>query len=211
MFSDDASLLEITWTAIALAGTLLAFALVALVWPSYRTVVGWIDREMAVRWGPRHLFVLGFLVGSGLLAVVWVGFDALGANAMLNPPPVTPDRIASSARAGWILVSLETVLLAFTGVLLLAWVTIGRRTLRPLAEHTPIALMLDAIDAGRELGHLVRNRIGVPIGLIDLAMAEAALTDRQRADLIEARDALLALVEEVGHLHQEIRDLEPKP
>lgn len=209
--SSTASPLEVTWTTVALCGTAFAVALLAHVWLSYRTVRSWIKRGWAVRWGPRHRFVLGFLIGMALMLAVWVGFVALGVSALYTLPPVTPDREAASERAGWILVGLELALFAFQCVLLWAWITLGRPSIKSPHEISPFAhLMLEAIDAGRGLGHLVKNSMSEPIGLIDITLGTAVLTDQQRSDLTRARDLLLALVEDVDALHDEIKRMEPR-
>jgi hypothetical protein len=93
--AGNASVLETAWTAVAVAGTGVAVAFLVVIWLSYRAVMSWIRQGLAVAWGPRHLFVVSFLVGIGLLLLVWLGFDALGANAMLNPPPL--EEIAADA------------------------------------------------------------------------------------------------------------------
>jgi hypothetical protein len=209
---ETASSLEISWTLVALLGTAVGVALLAHIWVSYRAVVAWIGVGLAVRWGPRHKFVVAFLVGVGLLVLVWLGFVALGANALVNPPPLTPDREAASERGGWILVGLESLLFLFQAVLLTAWVAVGRPTLRDSQEPmTVLGLLLQSIGIGRELGHLIRNRLTVPVGLIDVTLETAVLTEMQRRDLIEARESLLAIGIEADALHQRIRGMEPKP
>lgn len=65
--------------------------------------------------------------------------------------------------------------------------------------------LLAATSAGRELGHLIANRLGVPVGLIDIVLTSAVLTERQRADLSEARDHILAVSDNAAGLHAEIK------
>src|SRR5256885_10480837 len=100
MLPSTASPLELAWTGVAVLGACVATALLTHVWLSYRAVAAWIRAGLAVRWGPRHVFVLGFLVGIGLLLLVWAGFVMLGGNALATPPPLTSDREAASERVG---------------------------------------------------------------------------------------------------------------
>lgn len=138
MLPSNASSLEITWSLIALVGLMFALWLFELIWKSYRAVLSWIEQGLAVRWGPRHKFVLGFLTGVGLLVLIWVGFIALGINAMLTPEPLSVDRQEAAERGGWILVGLEALLLIFSVVLLYAWIAVGGPSLRPNpAPHGP--------------------------------------------------------------------------
>lgn len=127
----NASPLEWTWTAVAALGFLFSLAFLFHIARSLLAVDAWIKAGRATRWGPRHKFVLGFLVGIGLLSLVWAGFVVLGANAILNPPPMTPDREAASARAGWILTVLEGTLFLFQAALLYAWVAVGGPSIKP--------------------------------------------------------------------------------
>lgn len=127
----NASALEITWSAVAVGGFAFAAVFWALIFRSLLAVNEWIRQGHARRWGPRHAFVLGFLIGIGLLVLVWLGFIALGANAIFNPPPATPDREAASERGGWILTALEAVLFLFQLALLYAWVAVGGPSIKP--------------------------------------------------------------------------------
>lgn len=213
MLPSSASPLEVAWATVAVLGAGVATALLAHIWLSYRAVAAWFGTGRIVRWGPRHKFVLGFLVGDGLLLLVWCGFVALGVNALLNPPPAGLDRVAASERGGWILVGLESVLFLFQAVLLWAWVAVGHPTLKP-GNREPVTLpelFLQATGVGRDLGHLIKNRVAPAVGLIDVTLETAVLTPTQRADLIEARDGLMALASESDVLHQQIKRMEPKP
>jgi hypothetical protein len=78
-----------------------------------------------------------------------------------------------------------------------------RRSLERLAREI-------AVDA-RVMGHLVANELSEPVGLIDLVLETAVLTPQHRVDLVTARDRMLDLSEHISALHQEIRNLEPKP
>ena len=131
MWPANASALEAVWTALACGGLAFALWLFGMIWRSYRAVCAWIEQERAVKWGPRHKFVLGFLVGIGVLMLVWAGFVVLGVNALENAPPTTPGRAAASERAGWILVGLEVALLLAQVALLYAWIAVGGPSLQP--------------------------------------------------------------------------------
>lgn len=213
MIPDTASSLELTWSGVALCGAVVALALLAHIWTSYRAVEAWIAKGWAYRWGPRHKFALGFLLGIGLLLLVWCGFVALGANAILNPPPITPDREAASERAGWILVGLETVLFAFQAILMWAWVAVGAKTLRPARQEAPTLgeLVIRAIDAGREMGHAVAKDLQPAVALLDELARDDAASPEIRARAAEALAALDQALVRVRSLHAEIKALEPTP
>jgi hypothetical protein len=125
---NNGSPLEFSWTGIAILGFVLSCVFVAFIYRSTRAVDVWIEDERAVRWGPRHRFVLAFLGAVGILILIWVGFIALGVNAILNPPPAEEIRAAASERAGWILVVLEILIVVFLSVLFYAWMTVGGRS-----------------------------------------------------------------------------------
>src|SRR5581483_6491208 len=101
MWPANASALEAVWTALACGGLAFALWLFGMIWRSYRAVCAWIEQERAVKWGPRHKFVLGFLVGIGVLVLVWAGFVVLGVNALENapPPPNAPAGSWSASRS----------------------------------------------------------------------------------------------------------------
>lgn len=212
MLPSSASEIEVARTTVALLGAGIATALLANVWLSYRAVVAWIGTGRVVRWGPRHTFVFGFLIGIGLLLLMWLGFLALGVNAILNPPPLSPERIDAATRGGWILIGLQVELLAFQGILLWAWLAVGRKTMHPGREE-PVSLaelFRHATGTGRDLGHLVNNRLGVPVGNIDIVLETETLTDDGHDLLVVARDTLVALGKDADALHKEIKALEPR-
>lgn len=212
MLAPNASFLEIGWTLIAFLGAAFALALLAHIWLSYRTVNAWIREGLAVRWGPRHRFVLGFLIGVGLLLLVWLGFLLLGANALTNPPPTTPDRVEASERGGAILVVVEGILLASQAGLLAAWIAVGKPSLHPVfAVHTPMELLIAAIDAGREMGHAVANDLQPAIALLDEIRDDEAMPEDLRIRAAEAAEALDQVLVHVRAVHQEIKALEPRP
>lgn len=212
MLIDTLSKLEAAWLTVGILGALFALCLFVTVNSSYRTVTAWVEEGRLVRWGPRHKFALGFMCGIGLLFVVWAGFVALGVNAGLNAPPTTPDREAASERGGWILVLLELALLVFTAVLFWAWIEVGRPTLHPdRAVRSPVALMIRAIDMGREMGHVVSNHAQVPVSLIDEIIEDESLPPRLRQRATEAMPHMLAITSQVSALHRAVKDLEGAP
>lgn len=207
MLTPNVSPLEATWTAIALLGTVTAFAFLAYIWLSYQAVMSWIDHGWAVRGGPRHKFVLGFLLGVGLLIIVWFGFDALGVNAMLNAPPTTPDRAAASERGGWILVGLEAALLAVQGVLFWAWVTVGKPTLGSGQGSTLSDILEASTDIGREMGHLIANDLQQPMSVLEEIAGDHMVSEERRADAALAVANLGLVMDRVRALHREIKRL----
>lgn len=209
---ETVSGLELVWTAIAVCGACVAAALLAHIWMSYRAVMSWIARGWAYRWGPRHKFALGFLLGIGLLLLVWLGFVALGGNALATLPPVTPDRQAASDRAGWILVALEGVLFVFQSILMWAWLAVGAKTLRPLSHEPPTLsdLVLRAIDAGREIGHGIANDLQRPVSVLDEIATTEGLDPSLRMAAAVAVADLDHIKIRVAELHARIKALEPK-
>lgn len=213
MRSDTVSALEITWSTIALLGTVTAATLLVNVWLSYRTVLSWIDEDRAVRWGPRHRFALGFLIGGLLLLVVWLGFVALGANALLSPPAPDPVRQASADRGGWILTCLATVLLAFQAVLVWAWLSLARPSLGPalLGTASPSELLFRVIDLGREMGHLVANDLVRPVTVLDEIARDEQTPAELRAEAAVAIADLETVMRRVKAIHETIKRQEPEP
>lgn len=212
MMPSNASVLEASWTAVALFGAGVALALLAHIWQSYCAVMSWIAKGWAYRWGPRHKFALGFLVGIGLLLLVWCGFLALGVNALLNPPPTTPDRAAASERAGWILVGLESVLFLFQTILTWAWIAVGSKTLHPANQDAPTLgeLVLRAIDAGREMGHAIATDLQLPVMVLDEMARDETASPEERARAAEALAALDQIKTRVADLHRRIKEMEPR-
>lgn len=210
--AENTSALEAAWTTIAVAGAAVAVALAAHIWASYRAVAAWIGHGRARRWGPRHTFVLGFLTVAGLLVLIWLGFAALGVNAMLNPPPTDAIRAAASERGGWILVGLEGLLFLCQGVLMTAWIGVGRPSLRMGREPQTLAmLLLAAIDAGREIGHAVRNDLQPAVAVLDDLAHDETVSADLRARAVEALDQIDRLLAHVSRVHGEIKALEPRP
>lgn len=206
--ASSVSALEATWSLVAVIGVAVATGFLAHIWLSYRSVHEWIRRGWAVRWGPRHKFVLGFLVGAGLLLLVWLGFVLLGINAALNAPPTTPDRAAASERGGWILVGLEVVLLGVTALLGWAWVTVGKPTIASDGEAETISDLLKAsTDAGREMAHAIADDLQVPVAVLDQFSRDERLTDDARRQATEALACLDRVMARVRQLHREIKRL----
>lgn len=210
MLLTNASSLELSWTGVAVAGLLFSLVFLGYLLRSYQAVEGWIERGLAYRWGPRHKFVLGFLLGIGLLAIVWVGFILLGGNAILNPPPPDPIREVSSERAGWILVILESFLFLVQTALLFAWVVVAHPSLQPTPEKSPMELVLEATDAGREMGHAVANALQRPIALFDLLLHDEHLTPAMKSQIEEALKDLESVLTHSQVLHLRIKALAEK-
>lgn len=209
MLPESASLLETVWTGLALVGAACATALLLHVWTSYQSVVAWIEKGRLVWWGPRHRFALGFLVGSGCLLAVWVGFILLGGNALLNPPPVGAERAAASERAGWLLVGLETALLVCQAILMWAWLSVQESALSPETLRPGLTqLVLRAIDLGREMGHAVANDAQLPVGVLDAVMADPTTDPERRRDAAEAIATIKRMMGHVTALHAAIKHLE---
>lgn len=213
MLPATASPLEASWTAIAFCGAAVAMALLAHIWLSYRAVTSWIEYGWAYRWGPRHKFALGFLVGIGLLLLVWCGFLALGANAIMNPPPTTPDREAASERGGWILVCLEAALFVFQAMLTWAWISVGSKTLHPARAEAPTLgeLVLRAIDAGREMAHLIANDLQRPVAVLEEVAETDGIDPILRTNAALAVTDLERITARVAANHARIKAMEPTP
>lgn len=211
LLPDTASALEISWTTIAICGAAVATALLAHIWLSYRAVMAWIEKGWAYRWGPRHKFVVAFLVCVGLLLLVWIGFVALGGNAIMNPPPTTPDREASSERGGWILVCTEAVLLGATGVLAWAWIALGAKTLHPARDEAPSLgeLVLRAIDAGRDMAHGIANDLQRPVAVLEEVAETDGLDPFLRTNAALAVTDLERITARVASNHARIKAMEP--
>lgn len=209
MLGPNATYLEVAWTSIAVLGAAFAMALLAHIWLSYQAVETWIRQGRAVRWGPRHRFALGFMVGVGLLLVVWTGFILLGANALTNAPPTTPDRIDASERGGTILVVVEGVLLAFQVILLAAWIAVGKPTLHPgSSPQSPVSLMFKAIDLGRQMGHAVANEAQAPVSVLDEIVNDPSTPEDMRLRAAEALASLELMVMHVQELHRTVKAME---
>lgn len=209
MLAGNVSSLEAIWSGVAIIGIAVAVGFLANVWLSYRAVQSWIERGWARRWGPRYKFVVGFLSVAGLLVLVWIGFAVLGINAMLSPPPLTPDRAAASERGGLILVVLEVFLLGLTGLLLWAWVAVGRPSMPNSAADEPsLADLLEAsTEAGRTMGHLIADDLQMPVGAFDLIASDPRVPADVRRMAAEANESLDRIMERVRRLHAEIKRL----
>lgn len=208
MLTPNASPLEIAWTVLAVLGIGFGVAFEVLVWLSYRAVTSWIERGWAIRWGPRHKFVIGFLIGVALLICVWVGFAMLGVNAALNPPPATPDRQAASDRGGWILVGLEAILLMFSGLLLWVWLAIGRPRMSDDHPAPTITDLLEAsTQAGRDIAHVVADDLQMPVYTLDVFSRDPRLPEDVRQASGEALVHLDSVMTRVRALHAEIKHL----
>lgn len=209
MLGANASMLEATWLGIALLGAAVALALWVQIVASYLAVETWIGERRLVRWGPRHKFILGFLIGIFLFLLVWLGFIALGVNAVTNPPPATPDRVEAAERGGMILCGLEGVLLLVTVILTWAWITVGKPTLNPSgAPRSPVSQMFRAIDLSREMGHTVRNDSQRVVALLDDIARDHALSPDYRSRATEALLTLAHMTTHVTELHQAVKRLE---
>ena len=176
-------------------------------------------REHGIVGGPRwvaateHAWTsLSFLVGW--LCILYV----LGV-AVYLPARGDVEQDALAASAGW-------ARLGFTVFVLVAQVhrRIGRAKLRALPAESweqMLLMMFDGLGpverislnerllmataAGRQMGHLIANELSPPVGLIDIVLASAVLTDQQRADLIEAREHIVAVSARAANLHAEIK------
>lgn len=206
---ESAATIEVVWSSLALLGAGVAAGLLAHIWQSYQTVADWIAEGRTVAWGPRHRFVVGFGAGIVLLFLVWAGFVALGANAMVNPAAADAERQAASQRGGWILVSLLCVLLGFQLLLTWAWVSVGRPTLSPdTATRSPVALLFRAIDLGRAMGHEIANDAQGPVLVLDEIANDGSLPADMRRRAAEALAALERMIDRTRRLHETIKALE---
>lgn len=106
----QASLLEISWTVIAIIGFGLSAWAVTDDLLDFRAVRRAVLLKMAMAWGPRWWIALGFLGSDSLYSAAWLGFAVIGVLAMTLPPAPNPQREAASEVSGWVLVGMEIVL-----------------------------------------------------------------------------------------------------
>lgn len=131
----QASLLEISWTVIAIGAFILTAWAVTDDLLDFGAVRRAVRIKLATAWGPRWWIALGFLGSDGLYAAAWLGFAVIGVLAMTLPPAPNPQREAASEQTGWILVGMELVL-----ALSQVWwrvVRVKTRELIPGVAHPP--------------------------------------------------------------------------
>lgn len=79
--------------------------------------------------------------------------------------------------------------------------------LTPEQRESVSARLLASTTAGREISHVISNETAPAVGLIDLVLATAVLTDRQRADLLEAQEHIAIISDRGARLHPEFKRL----
>lgn len=176
--------------------------------------------------GPRWVAANEHFLFNGTLLVGWLLMLGLVAIAVYLPTRTDQPTTILTDWAGWLRFGfMVAVLMAQTHR------RIGRQKLRNLpleswermlasmfdgltvAERESLShRLLAATTAGREMGHLIANRLTAPVGLIDLVLVNAVgLTAEQRADLEEAREHILAVSDSAAGLHAAIKAQESAP
>lgn len=171
--------------------------------------------------GPRWVAALEHLLFNGTLLIGWLCYLMVVSIAIYLPRRTDPVLDFWATLGGW-------GSLGFAVCVLLAQIhrRVGRVRLKslPLAawermlasmvdgltpeQREPVtARLLASTTAGRELGHVIANETAPAIGLIDLVLATAVLTERHRADLVEAQEHIAIISERGAALHQEIKRL----
>lgn len=211
---DAPSLAEVVSAIVILAGLALSF------WALLDDVGDLLNvKRYGEVGGPRWVAASEHFLFNSTLAVGWLCFLGLISIAIYLPPRPGPTENELATVAGWLR-------LAFTVAVLIAQVhrRVGRVKMRAIPveswalmlasmvdglssdERASISMrLLAATSAGREMGHLIANGLTPPVGLIDLVLTAAALTDQQRADLTEAREHILAVIGRAAGLHSDIK------
>lgn len=113
--TGTASPLELSWTALAVAGLLFSVWLAAGGWFDLAAVRAAIVEvpPRARAWGPRWWVGLSSVVANSALCLVWLGFILIGFIAMqFPPPPPTATQQVSNQWAGWVLIGMEAILVS---------------------------------------------------------------------------------------------------
>lgn len=122
---------ELGWTIPAVLAGLITIGMTIWVWRSFAAIRAAIraepDRYQA--WGPRWNFSLFLLVALSCFGLGWLGYAAIGALAMMTPPPQTEASQDISEWFAWLLVSMEAVHALAQGFL---WVALRSLTAQPV-------------------------------------------------------------------------------
>lgn len=202
--------------------TIVLGALTLSVWALIDDVADLVNvRRFGEVGGPRWLAASEHFWFNATLLVGWLCYLGVVSIAIYLPSRADP------ALNAWALIG-GRLSLGFAACVLLAQVhrRIGRNRLKSLpldAWERMLAAMVDGLTpsqresvstrllasttAGCELGHVIANETAPAVGLIDLVLESAVLTEHQRGDLVEAQRHILVVSERGAALHAEIRRL----
>lgn len=214
---DPLSLSEMLRTIVVLGGLLLSgWALIDDLWDLVTV------RRFGEVGGPRWVLAVEHIWFNATLLAGWLFFLGVLSVAISLPPRTDVEQNAWARIASWLNVGFGCAVLLAQAVRragririralpLSAWERMLASMVDGLSVEDRAALLgrlLVATTAGRQMGHLIANSLAAPVGLIDLVLETATLTDEQRADLIEAREHILGVSTRAAGLHQEIKDQE---
>lgn len=169
--------------------------------------------------GPRWVSAMEHFLFNGSLLFGWVCVLGLLSIAIYLPSRPSAVENELGTIGGWLR-------LGFVLAVLVAQINrrVGRQKMRSLplaAWERMLSSMFDGLNheqrevlskrllsvtlAGREMGHAINNGLAQPVGAIDLVLSTATLNAVERADLIEAKENILAVCERVSGLHTEIK------
>lgn len=169
--------------------------------------------------GPRWYAAAGHFLFNLTLLIGWLLFGGVAAIAVYLPPRPGQTAEALTIVAGWLNFGFSVCVLVGQ---------VHQRAARFHLKRLPIeawermvATMFDGLDlegraeltgrllrathAGREMGHLVRNELQLPVSVLDAMAADAALTMVQRDRATQALANLERVAVQVEALHAEIK------
>ena len=212
--TDPLTMAEVLRTIIVLGGLLLSgWALIDDAWDLVNV------KRFGEVGGPRWVLATEHLWFNGTLLAGWVCALGVLAIAISLPPRSDADQHALAQVGSWLTLGFGASILLAQGVRragrikirslpLASWERMLASMVDGLSHEDRTALLgrlLTATTAGRELGHLIANRLAPSVGLIDLVVEAGGLSEGQRADLTEARDRIVAVSAEAASLHAEIK------
>lgn len=214
--ADSPSIAEMIRVAIVIGAlTLSIWALIDDVWDLVNVRrYGEID-------GPRWVAAMEHFWFNATLFVGWLCFLGVVSIAIYLPARADPTQNAWATVAGWLnLVFGAGVFVAqvhrrvgrvrLKNLPLAAWERMLASMvdgMTPEQRESVSARLLASTTAGREISHVIANESAPAVGLIDLVLATAVLTDQQRADLIEAQQHITVVSDRGARLHPEFKRL----
>lgn len=213
---EQPSIPELIRVAIVLGALVLSiWALIDDVWDLFNV------RRHGEVGGPLWVSAMEHLLFNSTLLAGWLCYLGVVSIAIYLPSRADPTQNAMATIAGWLnLVFGACVFVAqlhrragrvqLKGLPLAAWERMLASMvdgMTPEQREPVTARLLASTKAGREIGHVISNEAAPAVGLIDLVLATAVLTNRQRDDLHEAMQHITVIAERGAHLHAEFRRL----